>query len=185
MRRARRLEQPGPARFGQPVAREATIWREAVALGSKVLVIVIGFILVFTLVYGVSRAADSDMYPMVKDGDVALFFRLGKSYAAGDLVVLDFQGTRQVRRVAAIAGDSVDFGPAGLIINGSVQQEPDNTLVTRRYDSGVEFPLVVGPGQVFVLGDARENSTDSRVYGLVDEKDTLGSVITIIRRRNF
>jgi signal peptidase I len=50
---------------------------------------------------------------------------------------------------------------------------------------GIEYPITLAVGEVFVLGDARENATDSRVYGAVNEKDTLGTVIAVIRRRNL
>jgi type IV secretory pathway protease TraF len=38
---------------------------------------------------------------------------------------------------------------------------------------------------VFVLGDAREGAADSRIYGPVNTEDTLGTVITVIRRRSL
>jgi len=47
------------------------------------------------------------------------------------------------------------------------------------------MPLTLGAGQVFVLGDARQNATDSRVYGAVNTKDTLGKVITVIKWRDL
>jgi len=141
--------------------------------------------LTFTFLYGFYRNADPDMAPMIKDGDLVMFYRLDKDYAIGDLLLLDFQGERQVRRVVAKAGDIVDITEDGLIINGAIQQEPDIFQQTRRYESGVVFPLTVREGQVFALGDARKNATDSRVYGPVDTKDTLGTVMTVIRRRGF
>lgn len=164
---------------------QPSFWRDLLALLVKITVLAVGIVLVFSTVYGVSRNADADMNPMVKDGDLVLFYRLEKSYAAGDLAVLQFQGQSQVRRVIAIAGDTVDISDAGLLINGALVQEPDIYQDTRRYDTAVVFPLTVGAGQVFVLGDARDNATDSRTYGAVDEKDTLGTVITILRRRGF
>jgi signal peptidase I len=79
----------------------------------------------------------------------------------------------------------VDVADGDLIINGARQQELDIFEETWAYENNVEFPLTVGADQVFVLGDARENATDSRVYGPVDIEDTLGTVITVIRRRNL
>ena len=174
------LEQPP-----QTQPRPTSVWRELGALGIKIIAIAIAFAAIFTFVYGFHRNTDPDMAPMVKTGDLVLFYRLDRDYAIGDLLVLDFQGERQVRRVVAGAGDTVDITDDGLIVNGAIQQEPEIYQETWRYENGAVFPLTVGADQVFVLGDARENATDSRVYGPVDTRDTLGTIITVIRRRNL
>jgi len=165
--------------------RKPSAWEDVGALVLKIEVIILIFTLVFTYFYGFSRNTDPDSAPAVKDGDLVIFCRLDKDYAVGDLLLLDFQGERQARRVVAKAGDTVDIAENGLIVNGALQQEPDIYQPTRRYESGVSFPLTVGQDQVFVLGDARENATDSRIYGPLDAKDTLGKVITVIRRRSL
>jgi len=110
---------------------------------------------------------------------------LDKTYAAGDVLLLTSQEQKQVRRVVATAGDTVDITEEGLLVNGALQQEPEIYEETQRYEGGAAFPLTVGEGQVFVLGDARENATDSRIYGAVNVKDTLGKVIAVLRRRNL
>jgi len=162
-----------------------SLWRDLQNLGIKVAAISVVFVLVFSLLYGLHRNTDPDMFPRVIDGDLVMFYRLDKDYAIGDLVVLDFEGERQVRRVVARAGDTVDITAEGLVVNGSVQIEPAIYEDTLRYSDGVSLPLTLAPGQVFVLGDARANATDSRIYGPVDSKDTLGTVITVIRRRHL
>jgi signal peptidase I len=141
--------------------------------------------LALTLVYGLHRNADPDMGPAVKDGDLALYYRLDRDYAAGDLTVLGYQGGKQIRRVVAIEGDTVDITEEGLVINGALQQEPEIYEKTTRYTEGIGFPLTVGRNEVFVLGDSRENATDSRVYGPVDIADTKGTVMAIVRRRGL
>ena len=169
----------------QQITTVRSVWQELGSLAVKIVVICISFMLVFTFLYGFHRSTDLSMAPMIRDGDLLLFYRLDKDYAIGDLLLLDFQGERQVRRVVARAGDIVDITEDGLIINGGLQHEPEIFQQTWRYASGVSFPLTVGEGQVFVLGDARESATDSRVYGPVNTEDTLGKVITAIRRRGF
>ena len=159
--------------------------RDLGSLALKVAAISIGFALMFSLIYGIHRHTGPEMAPMIKDGDVVLFYRLSRDYAIGDLLLLDFQGERQVRRVVAQAGDTVDITDDGLIINGGLQHEPDIFQQTWRYVNGISFPLTVEEGQVFVLGDAREIAADSREYGPVSTKDTLGKVITVIRRRGL
>jgi len=161
------------------------VLRELGLLVAKIAAIAVGFVLVFTFLYGFHRNKDPDMSPMVKEGDLVLFYRLSKDYAVGDLLLLNFQGERQVRRVIARAGDVVDITESGLIINGALQYEPQIFQQTWRYDNEINFPFTVGEGQVFVLGDAREHAIDSRVYGAVNVRDTLGSVITVIRRRGM
>jgi signal peptidase I len=141
--------------------------------------------LLLTFVYGLHRSTDPGMAPSVKDGDLVLIYRLDRDYAAGDLLALDYRGGRQVRRVVAVAGDTVDITGEGLVVNGALQQEPGIYEPTQRYDTGVALPLTLAGGEVFVLGDSRENATDSRVYGPVNKEDTLGAVSAIIRRRNL
>ncbi|MDR2610903.1 MAG: S26 family signal peptidase, partial [Clostridiales Family XIII bacterium] len=83
------------------------------------------------------------------------------------------------------AGDTVDITEEGLVINGALQPERTIYEETRRYADGAPLPVTLGDDTVFVLGDARENATDSRVYGAIDTDDTLGTAIAIIRRRNM
>jgi signal peptidase I len=165
--------------------KENSFLKELGALILKVVSIAVIFTLIFTFIYGFHRNIDPDMTPLVKNGDLVIFYRLDKNYAIGDLLLLDFQGNRQIRRVVARGGDVVDIKDGGLSVNGAIQQEPEIYQTTRAYENGVSFPLTVGEGQVFVLGDARENATDSRVYGSIKTDDTLGTVFTVIRRRGL
>jgi len=164
---------------------ETTLARDVLNLFIKIAVIAIVFVLVFTFFYGVHRNTDPDMFPKLADGDLLIFYRLDKKYALSDLAVLSFDGNIQIRRVVARGGDVVDIGADGLIVNGSRQQEPAIYQETASYLEGIEFPVTVGEDQIFVLGDARLNATDSRVYGPVNVKDTLGKVISVIRRRQL
>jgi signal peptidase I len=169
---------------GQPRGQPAVL-RELLSLLIKIAVICGIAVLVFTLVYGLHRNADPDMDPAVKDGDVALYYRFDKDYAAGDLTVLSYMDELQIRRVVAIAGDEVDITEEGLVINGALQQELEIYEMTTRYTEGIDFPVTVGENEIFVLGDSRENATDSRIYGPVNIADTRGTVITIVRRRGL
>lgn len=165
--------------------KESTLLKEIILLLLKIVVVAVVVVLVFTFLYGGYRSPDPAMSPAIRDGDLVMFYRLDKTYTAGDTLLLEYEGQRQVRRVIATAGDTVDITEDGLMINGALQQEPQIYQKTQRYADGVTFPLTVGEGQVFVLGDARENATDSRVYGAVNVKDTQGKVIAILRRRNI
>ena len=152
----------------------------------KIVCVALSFILLFTFMFGLIRYQNPSMDPAIKDGDIVIFYRYTKSgYLPQDVVALEYDGQRQVKRVVATAGDKVDITEGGLVINGALQQEPGIYQKTERYEDGVEFPLTVPEGQVFVLGDNRNGATDSRIYGCVKIEDTFGKVMTIIRRRGI
>jgi signal peptidase I len=182
-------ESPGDGAAKDPEGgsrgRPPSALRELLWLFVKILVICGVAALAFTFVYGLHRSADSDMTPAVKDGDLVMFYRIDKEYVAGDLIVLDYRGERQVRRVVAIAGDTVDITEDGLVINGALQQEFEIYERTQRYAEGIDFPVTVGERAVFVLGDSRSNATDSRIYGAVSVDDTRGTAIAVARRRGL
>jgi len=167
------------------VLPEPSVKRELFSLLIKIIVITSIALLAFTFMYGLHYNVDPSMYPAIKDGDLLMYYHWNKDYRAGDLLLLNYQGETQVRRVIATAGDTVDITEAGLMINGALQQERDIFKKTERYAEGIDFPITLGENEVFVLGDAREGVTDSRIYGAVNTKDTLGIVITILRLRNL
>lgn len=174
-----------PACRSRECPEKSTLFRAILFLLLKIAAATAALALVFTFLYGLHRNTDPAMNPAIRDGDLVMFYRLDKNYVAGNILLLEYDGQRQVRRVIATAGDTVDITEDGLMINGALQQEPEIYQKTQRYADGVVFPLTVGEGQVFVLGDAREKAIDSRVYGVVNVTDTLGKIITVLRRRNI
>ena len=160
--------------------------RDMLVLLAKVGAIILSFVLLFTLIFGLTRMPDTSMDPAMKEGDLIVYYRLlDNGYEPGDVIVLRWEGETQIRRVIATEGDEVDIGESGLVVNGAVQQELGIYQPTERFVEGVHFPLVVPEGHVFVLGDGRETATDSRIYGTVGIRDTLGKVMTVIRRRSI
>ena len=164
-----------------PTTRPPNVRRRLIAIFSPIAVIVVVVGLSLNFLCGVMRNHDPDMASTVKAGDLVMFDRVHKDYQISDLVVVRYQGETQVRRVVATAGDTVNITDSGLVVNGSPQPQPGIIGTTQRYLPGTAMPVTVGPGQVFVLGDDRSNATDSRVYGPVNSKDTLGKVIAVVK----
>ena len=164
---------------------KTSVLSDVLLLLLKILIIILIFVLLFTFLFGATRLNDISMEPNVKSGDLVVYYRLDKNYVATNCVAYKYQGKTYVMRVVATAGDTVDMTADGMTINGALQSEPDPSQETLPYEGGVEFPVKLKTGQVFLMGDNRENSVDSRVFGAVQSRDTLGEVMTIIRRRNF
>ncbi|MCL2745844.1 MAG: signal peptidase I [Coriobacteriia bacterium] len=159
--------------------------RDIMSLLIKIAVIAGIVVALFTFIFGVFQYSSPAMSPAVNSGDLILFSRFDREYAAQDLVVVSYLGEMQVRRVVAIGGDTVDLEDGRLIVNGSPQQEANIFTETNRYESEIDFPLAVPQGHVFVLGDHREGATDSRIYGTVPVDDSQGKVISLFRRRGL
>jgi len=164
-----------------------SIWIDVFFLLMNASVIVGIVAVLFTFAFGATQIRDSTMAPAMREGDIVFFQRMGaQEFVADDLIVVRFEGNTQIRRVVAVAGDAVDITYAGLEINGVLQQELHIFEETTQFaEIGITFPIVVPDGEIFILGDSRSRATDSRVYGTVRVEDTLGGVITFIRRRNL
>lgn len=151
----------------------------------KIVFILLLVFLFFTFIFGVARIENLSMEPNIKNGDLIVFYRLDKNYVATNVAVIKYKGKVSALRVVATGGDTVDIDQNGLIINGNHQTEPEAGKNTLAVKGGIDYPIRLKPGEVFLLGDNREDSVDSRMFGPVKEKDTLGELMTVIRRRNF
>ena len=169
----------------EKVKAPTSVLSDILLLLLKILIVILLFVLLFTFLFGATRYNDVAMTPNIKSGDLVIYSRYDKDFEVGQEAVLRYQGKVQVMRVVAKEGDTVDMTPDGFTINGVVQEEPNPQKETLPYTEGVQFPITLKADEVFLLGDDRENSADSRVYGAVDQDDTLGKVLDLVRRRNF
>jgi signal peptidase I len=126
------------------------------------------------------RIGSDSMLPTLAQGDDVLMEkvtpRLGR-LRRGDLVVFTSpqDGEPTLKRVVGLAGDTVEIRDAVLFVNGERAVEPQVDLAA--YDAAWFGPARVPAGQLFVLGDNRAHSVDSRSYGGVPERDVDGRVL--------
>jgi signal peptidase I len=122
--------------------------------------------------------ADS-MRPTLHSGDEIVIDRLSlvlRDPHRGELVVANSpNGGLVVKRVAALGGDSIGIEDGVLVVNGKQQREGyvDYGSVDGFYFGPVDVPK----GEVFLLGDNRGNSEDSRDFGPVPEDEVVGRVL--------
>ena len=154
-------------------------WLQAVVAALVIIVLVFVFVVRIIGVIGPS------MEPTLIEGDrVLLFDATWTKVDIGDVIVVQqksYSDSPIVKRVIAKGGQTVDIDfDAGIVyVDGEVSDYVD-VPTTRRYD--VTFPLVVEEGKLFVLGDNRDESIDSRYspIGLIDERSVLGEVAMVI-----
>ena len=169
----------------QPNTSQPSVLSDLLFLFLKVLMIGMFLVLFFTFMFGITQVQDNSMNPAVKEGDLAIYYRLQKSYAKGDVIIVSYNGETQIRRVIALPGDTVDIDERGLVINGYSQIESDISTRTEPYIDGITFPVTLAQDEIFVLGDNRPKAVDSRMYGAVKISATQGQLMTLIRRRNL
>ena len=160
--------------------KEIIEWARAL-IGALVLTAIIIFFIRPTVVYGPS------MEPSYYDREYLLISKAyvyAKGLDRGDVIIfkthlkLDNGSEKNlIKRVVGVAGDTVEITDGKVIINGTAIEESytDGSLT----ESFGENKWMVGEDEVFVLGDNRDNSKDSRFedVGLVNKKTIMGKVM--------
>lgn len=165
-------------------------WKKSLVLYLHDLIyMLMAILLVFLILFRVIVVVGDSMYTTLWDGDYLLllsnvFYHEPKQ---GDIVVIskkDFDdGSPIVKRVIATEGQSVDidFLNGIVYVDGQALEENYiNSLTTN--SEGVSFPLTVDEGCIFVLGDNRGVSKDSRnpEIGQIDKREILGKAIYLM-----
>ena len=145
---------------------------------------VIFMLLIFSFVMRTVTVAGISMAPTLQEGDRLLLLEAGYwDPQYGDVVVIDRTLSEQppiIKRVIGRAGDTIDidFHTGTVERNGEVLDEPYVAeLTTTQKD--VQFPVTVQDGCLFVMGDNRNHSADSRSgeIGMVDVRYVLGKAV--------
>ena len=170
---------------GAPEKEEGRdLYEWAQALGCSVLAVV----LLFTFVIRLIGVDGHSMVPTLQDGDRLLVLNamLDNDYEYGDIVVLrkdTFLEEPIVKRVIATEGQTVDidFVSGAVYVDGELLEE-DYINEPTYVEEGTEFPLTVPEGSIFVMGDNRNHSSDSRSsdLGTVDTRYVIGKAVFLL-----
>jgi signal peptidase I len=140
----------------------------------------VGLVLLHALVVEPVRVRSDSMAPTLPSGALLLIDKLtyhGREPRRGEVIVTTDPGTGGsiVKRIVAIGGDSVGIEDGQLIVNGT---PVDEDYIQNTDMEGFFFgPDVVPTGHVFLLGDNRSDSVDSRAFGPVAVDDIEGRVL--------
>lgn len=153
---------------------------------AEILAAVIAVVLIFTFVFRIVTVSGTSMYPNYYSGDKLMVTNtFGQPLEQGDVVVLvDVLPEPIIKRVIATEGQEVDidFETGTVYVDGEALDESQFGIengITHETDTTLErvqFPTTVPEGHIFVLGDNRPVSEDSRytAVGMVSEDKVLG-----------
>ncbi len=177
----KQVAEQNPARENW-LGREIYEWVDVIL--SSFLIVIFLFIFAFRIM-GVDGHS---MVPTLQDKDVVLVLSpmLNRDFRYGDIVIFrkgSFNERPLVKRVIATGGQSVDidFDNGAVYVDGELLDEPYIRELTFLQE-GTSFPLTVPEGSIFVMGDNRNGSTDSRSsrLGTVDTRYIIGRVAMVL-----
>lgn len=123
------------------------------------------------------RIPSESMVPTLQVGDSVLAAKLAYRFSdagRGDLAVFKGGEDLNIKRVVGLPGDTVAIRDGVLFVNGEKKRE--SYVDYRLTDASFFGPVKVPENRVFLMGDNRFNSRDSRDYGPIPEEDLLGRV---------
>ena len=135
-------------------------------------------VLVAVLLLPVLRIFGKSMSPTLKEGDIVVSLKTGE-FSTGDVVAFYYNNKILVKRVIASPGDWVDLDEDGTVyVNRERIDEP--YLTEKAYgETNIELPFQVPESKIFVMGDNRAVSVDSRntAVGCVAEEQVVGKIV--------
>ena len=167
----------------KPKKRKKTSIDYAVEFAVKIAVTIAVVVVLCVFVVGIHVNHGNTAYPMLKDGDLVITYKIG-DVDDGDAIVYSAGGQVRYGRVVAHSGDEVDISDSYVRVNGYGISE-DVIYPTTSEGASVEFPYIVPEGRLFILNDFRKDINDSRTYGAIPESDVEGKVILVLRRRGI
>lgn len=175
--------QPDQEKKGE----EKTSFKQDLYYWTQALIVVlVGLILVCTLAGRVIRVVGSSMVPTLHENDLLLLRSVGYTPQRGDVIVLrkeSFLSYPVVKRVIATGGEhvTVDYTTGTVSVDGVALDEPyiNEIMVDTGSPNMTVLDVTVPEGSIYVMGDNRNKSSDSRDerLGTVDERYILGKAL--------
>ncbi len=142
--------------------------------------IIVAVILIRTFFVTPIRVDGDSMNNNLKNGEILLLKKYDKSYERFDVVVFNYEGEKLIKRIIGLPGEHIAYKDNQLYVNNQYVEESMIDKTTYNFDLKELGFDTIPEHYYFVLGDNRVNSKDSRMIGLISEKDILGSTNFIL-----
>ena len=150
-----------------PDERPRSLLREIISFAGYVVFVVLFTYIIVTYVGQRTEVVGSSMYPTLHDGDNLLVDKISYRFTdieRFDIIVFEYQHEENVyyiKRIIGLPGETVQITDGNIYINGELLEE-DYGYEVMESDGLAAEPVTLGENEYFVLGDNRNDSTDSR-----------------------
>lgn len=143
----------------------------------SLLVVAAVAVLAAMLFFPIFRVTGSSMEPTLQPKEIVVCLKSSR-FQSGDLVAFYYNNKVLLKRVIGTAGDTIEIDDSGSVfVNGSQLDEP---YITKKSlgQCDIDFPYQVPDNRIFVMGDNRETSVDSRTtaVGCIADEYVIGKV---------
>ncbi len=143
------------------------------------IIVVIIVVLIRTFLVTPAIVDGKSMEPTLNNNNIVLLNKINykiNDIRRFDVVVVNLDGEKLIKRVIALPGEYIEYKDNNLFIDGFLVDENFKHKKTSDFKLEKIGYLKIPGDKYFVVGDNRDNSVDSRMIGLIDKKDILGSV---------
>lgn len=156
--------------------KELYEWTQAIAIAVVIALFINHF------VFSIVEVQGDSMRPTLHQSERLFVFKTFYQPKNKDIVIVKSEqlGKYIVKRVIAVGGQTIDIDKetGAVYVDGELQDEPYINEDTNYYVGNIEaYPLTIPDDCVFVMGDNRGNSMDSRALGFIENDDIMGKAV--------
>ena len=137
-------------------------------------IIFIVVVLIRSFIVTPIRVDGHSMDPTLQDGEILLLKKYQKNYERFSIVVVHYENSKLIKRIIGLPGEHIRYENNALYVNGVKVEENFIDTTTSYFDIKNMGYDTIPENYYFVVGDNRNNSTDSRIIGFISKEDIYG-----------